>query len=985
MNRLEKSVEAFVSKNEAKRCCKNARESLTLQRNCQSSISLSSQIMTYTTTDFHLSATRLWALAWALLTALPTLALSQRTLHDGWRFRQGNSEIWHPAQVPGNTHLDLMRERIIEDPFFRLNERSVQWVDKEDWMYETHFTPTAEELAATHQTIVFEGLDTYADVYLNHQRLVEADNMHRTWRCDVKGILQAGDNLLEVYFHSPIKRNLPLFDALPYRHNTGPDHSQMGGIFDKTLSPFARTAGFEYGWDWGPRLVTFGIWRPVRLETWSGMRIADVWYIQKDVTAARALLRTVVEVESDSEQPAATIAITADGRPAATKTVDLHTGLNTITLDYTLRRPRLWWTNGLGEPYLTQMNCLVDPRSSLPSNSQESLPRHSQASRFLCRDSITTPLGIRSLRLHNDPDEHGHNLYFELNGAPLYAKGSDMIPNDNFLTRVTDSIYRQVVRDAAAVNMNIIRVWGGGIYEDDAFYRACDEAGILVWQDFMYACQTYEVDSAFLQNIRQEAIDNVRRLRNHACMAVYTGNNEEQDVWFGWGGKKRYFDELGQGERVWKMQHQIFYEVLPEVVRDYAGGTAYRPSCPWAFEDTPSDGVNGDDHYWGVWHGGEPIEAYFDHHVRFESEYGFQSFPEYESVLLYNPDPRDHDIYSEVMMAHQNAGTYANHRIEEYMSRDYRVPTPKDASPEAREQAFKDFLYVGQVLQADAVKMGMEAFRRDRPNCMGSIVWQLNDCWPVASWSSRDYYGRWKALHYVTRKAYDDILVSPRVKDGSVCGNAIATPTEQVAALPGQEDTGVKHFADVVLSNKVLELKLVNDRRTPASGTLKLQAMTLDGRVVFEQQQKVRIPKNDAIDIKTWRVQDILGGEPASNVIFYITFETGDRTYFNIAYPERQKDMAYTPAHITTSIQPAQVEDNTRPGHTAAGYAVTLTTDRFARAVFLKLRGIDHFFSDNYFDLLPGQSRTIHVRTSKPLAQFKQELEITSLADTYQQ
>lgn len=602
-----------------------------------------------------------------LVSSVTSASVSERPLHENWRFRQGNSEIWHPAVVPGNTHLDLMRERIIDDPFFRLNERSVQWVDKEDWMYETHFQPSAEELAATHQTLVFKGLDTYADVYLNHQRILVADNMHREWRCDVRGILKEGDNLLEVFFHSPVKVNVPKFDALPYRHNTGPDHSQMGGLFEKTISPFARTAGFEYGWDWGPRLVTFGIWRPVLLETWSGTRIADVWYIQKDITKARAQLRTVVEVEADEPVEAATFTITADGKPATTKTVTLEKGLNTVTLDYTLKNPRLWWTNGLGKPYLTTMEISI-------------------AAGPVCCDSIATPLGLRSLKLHNDKDQYGHNLYFELNGEPLYAKGSNMIPNDNFLSRVTDSIYRQVVADAAEVNMNIIRVWGGGIYEDDSFYRYCDEMGILVWQDFMFACQTYEVDSVFLANIKEEAIYNVRRLRNHACMAVYTGNNEEQDVWFGWGGKKCYFEELGQAERVWKMQHSIFYEVLPEVLHQYGGGTAYRPSCPWAFEDTPSDGVNGDDHYWGVWHGGDPIEAYFDHHVRFQSEYGFQSFPEYESVLLYNPDPRDHDIYSEVMMAHQNAGTYANHRIEEYMGRDYRVPTPKDDTPAARER-----------------------------------------------------------------------------------------------------------------------------------------------------------------------------------------------------------------------------------------------------------------------------------------------------------
>lgn len=869
-------------------------------------------------------------------------AVTERNIHQGWRFRQGSSELWHPAQVPGCVHLDLMRERIIEDPFYRLNERGVQWVDKEDWMYETRFTPTADELASDAQELVFYGLDTYADVYLNHQRIAETDNMHRTWRCNVRGILREGENLLEVYFHSPVKRNVPKFDALPYRHNTGPDHSQMGGLFDKTISPFARTAGYEYGWDWGPRLVTSGIWRPVVLETWNRAKIADTWYIQKDVTRKRAVMQTQVEVEATEDIAGAIVTVTADGRKVASKTADLKKGTNTVVLDYTVNSPRLWWTNGLGKPELTLFEARVETGGD---------------GRTTLLDTDTEKIGLRSLKLHNDKDEWGHNLYFELNGKPLYVKGSNMVPNDNFLTRCTDSVYHRVVKDAADVNMNIIRVWGGGVYEDDAFYRYCDEMGILVWQDFMFACQTYEVDEAFLATIRQEAIDNVKRLRNHACIAVYAGNNEEQDVWFGWGGKKRYFEEQGCADRVWAMQRSIFYETLPDVVSRYGGGTSYRPSCPWAFDDTPSDGLNGDDHYWGVWHGGDPIEAYFDHHVRFQSEYGFQAFPEYESVLIYNPDPRDHNIYSEVMMAHQNAGTYANHRIEEYMGRDYRVPDD-----------FKTFLYVGQVLQADAVKMGMEAFRRDRPFCMGGIVWQLNDCWPVASWSSRDYYGRWKALHYVTKKAYDDILVSPRVKDE----DAKAQENRQVAALPGQEDTGVKQSADVALSKKVLELKLVNDRRSAANGTIRLQTMTIGGKVVFDEKKSVKLPENCAIDVKTWRVSEILGGEKAEDVIFYITYETGGKTYYNIAYPVRQKEMAYRPASFKRDIRPA-----------GDGYDVTLTTDIFARAVFLKINGIDNFFSDNYFDMLPGTSRTVHVSTTKDLATFSGELEVVSLGDTY--
>lgn len=873
----------------------------------------------------------------ALSALSATATVITRPINEGWRFRQGRSEIWHPAKVPGTVHTDLMANNIIEDPFYRLNERSVQWVDKEDWMYETWFEPTVEELTAVNQQLVFYGLDTYADVYLNSNRLVEADNMHRTWVLPVKGILKEGKNHLEVYFHSPIKRNIPKFDALPYRHNTGPDHSEDGGIFDKTISPFARTAGYEYGWDWGPRLVTFGIWRPVVLRTWNDARIDDVWHRQDNVTKDNASLTSYIDILSDNNVNNVVITITADGKKVATKTQSLKKGNNKVVINYNIKKPHLWWTNGLGTPYLYDFKTTVSINGSNI-------------------DFNDTKVGIRSLKLHNDKDKYGHNLYFELNGQPLFAKGSDMVPNDNFLTRCNDSVYHSVVKAAKDVNMNMIRVWGGGVYEDDSFYKYCDEMGILVWQDFMFACMTYEADSTFLSSVRAEAIDNVKRLRNHACIAVYAGNNECQDVWFGWGGKKKQLDEMGYGDRVGKMQHDLFYKTLPEVVKEYDNTVTYRPSCPWAFENTPSDGVNGDDHYWGVWHGAEPMEAYFDHHVRFESEYGFQSFPEYESVLKYAPDSADHNIYSEAMMLHQKAGTYANHRIEEYMQRDYRVP--KD---------FKTFLYVGQILQGDGVKMGMEAFRRDRPYCMGSLVWQLNDCWPVASWSSRDYYGRWKALHYFTKKAYADILVSPRIMDSK----GEVEEYHAVAALPSSEGLKLKP-AKELKGEQILDIKLVSDRLKNAKGTFRLQTMTIDGNVVFDKKFSLYLPANNAIQVMQIPVKDILGGEKANNVFFYITYETGGKTYYNIAYPARQKDMNYRHANITKTIKP-----------NSDGYDVTLSTDIFARGVFLSIKGIDNFFSDNYFDMLPNTSRTIHVTTNKDQATFTKELEITSLGDTY--
>lgn len=452
--------------------------------------------------------------------------VSSRALSAGWTFRQTRSEFWYPAAVPGCVHTDLMANRIIEDPFFRLNERGVQWVDKEDWFYQTYFDITDEEQNAVNQILVFKGLDTYADVYLNGKPLLNANNMFREWRCDVKGLLKDKQNHLEVYFHSPVKIDVPKWESLPYQYSTGPDQAENGGLFDKRISIWARKAGYHYGWDWGPRLVTSGIWRPVFLEVWNTARIDNVQLIQKNVTAKKAELSTVVEILSDGNIENARVILTADGKEYAVKNIKLKPGINTVCLDYVIPCPRLWWCNGLGEPYLYKFCTTVEIEGQKA-------------------DAKLENIGLRSLKLISEKDKYGKSLYFELNGHKVFMKGANLVPCDNFLPRVTDSIYEKTVADARDVNMNMLRVWGGGIYEDDAFYKYCDKYGILVWQDFMFACSTYPADSAFLENVRQEAVYNVKRLRNHPCIAVWCGNNECQDIWFGWGGKKKMYEEQG--------------------------------------------------------------------------------------------------------------------------------------------------------------------------------------------------------------------------------------------------------------------------------------------------------------------------------------------------------------------------------------------------------------------------------------------------------
>lgn len=831
-------------------------------------------------------------------------AVSRRGINDGWRFRQGRSEIWYPATVPGTVHTDLIANEIIEDPFFRLNERGVQWVDKEDWMYETTLTVSDEEMMAQNQELVFYGLDTYADVYLNGQSLLNADNMHRTWRVDVKGKLKPGDNKFEVYFHSPIKIDLPKCDLYDYGFNTGPDQSQNGGIFDKLVSIFARKAGYHYGWDWGPRLVTSGIWRPIVLETWSGPKINDVQVIQNKVDAAKADLTLVAEVTADKDDDDAKIEFSANGKLIAVKSVVLKKGLNRIETDARVKNPRLWWPNGLGEPYLYDFTTTVTAMSGSDSDSKE--------------------IGLRSIKLHNDKDEYGHNLYFEVNGKPVFMKGADMVPLDNFLPRITREKYEKHVLDAKNVNMNMIRVWGGGVYEDDYFYQLCDRNGILVWQDFMFACSTYPADEKFLASIRNEAIDNVRRLRNHACIALWCGNNECQDVFYGWGNRKKYYEEKGVLPLLESQFKAMYFKTLPEVVKEYGGGVSYRPSSPFAFEDTPSDGINGDDHYWGVWHGRDSIGHYNVKRARFFSEYGFQSFPEFESVKLYAPQQRDWNINSEVMMSHQRAGTYANNLIRDYMDEEFGVP-----------DNFEDFLYVGMILQGDAIKTAMEAHRRDMPYCMGTLVWQHNDCWPVASWAGRDYYGRWKAQQYFTRKAYRDILVSPLVKG----------------------DT--------------LSVHIVSDRRSLVRGRLAVKAMTLDGDILWEKNIKTKAGALESRNVLSADIRPLLGDKKRGQVIFYTEFITGDsEPYTNIAYACRQKYMEYAEPKFDVVVEPSD-----------GGFDVTVGSDVFARGVFLSIDGIDNFFDDNYFDILPGDSRKIYVKTPVSYDEFVKQLKIKSIAN----
>jgi beta-mannosidase len=818
------------------------------------------------------------------------------TLDTGWQFSEVGKDAWHPAIVPGCVHTDLLNNKLIDDPFYRDNEQKLQWIGKTDWEYQTTFNITPEILRRANLDLVFEGLDTYANVFLNDESLLNTDNMFRTWRADCKRLLRPGTNTLRIRFRSPINEVLPLMAKMSYQLPAGNDQGEK-------TSPHTRKAPYQFGWDWGPRFVTSGIWRPVFLEAWDEARVADLHILPKQVTAASARVTAEVEVVAD-KNVSATIIIDnlTDKRIAAKREVNLTAGSNRVALDFVIARPALWWPNGLGAHplYAFRARLLINGKPI---------------------DESTTRTGLRSLELRQQPDASGKSFTFVINGMPVFAKGANWIPADSFPTRISKSKYRQLLESVRDTNMNMLRVWGGGIYERDDFYELCDEMGILVWQDFMFGCSLYPGDQAFLDNVRQEAVDNVKRLRNHPSIVIWVGNNEIESGWFHWGWK----DQLPAS--LWDDYLKIFYGVLPEVCGSLDPSRPYWPSSPSSkLEDDNESQKMGDLHYWQVWHAALPFSEYEKQFPRFMSEYGFQSFPQLETVNTYTV-PADHDIKSPVMMAHQRHPR-GNQLISEYMLREY--PEPKD---------FESFLYVSQVLQAEGIKIGAEHLRRIMPHNMGSLFWQLNDCWPVASWSSIDYTGRWKALQYYASRFYGDILVSPQEENGN------------------------------------LKVFVVSDRLQPVTAQLSLSLLDFEGNKLWSQQEDLEVVPLNSKSYLTLPLSTLLAGkDPTGVVLFAEVLVGGKRASSNEHFFRAFKDLSLPRSQINADVVPER-----------GGFRITLSADKFARAVYLSAPNYAGFFADNYFDLVPGQKVEVEFRTTKAitLSDFRKQLKIRSMADAF--
>jgi beta-mannosidase len=841
-------------------------------------------------------------------------AMLIQPLPGEWAFKAAEEEGWLPAAVPGSVHTDLLANGLIEDPFYRLNERDLQWIDKKNWVYRCRFQLDSATLSKERISLEFQGLDTYADVFLNDQPILLADNFFRRWETDIKPLLRADSNELYILFHSPTQIGLEKLEAHGYGLPAVNDQSENGGMGDKKVSVFVRKPGYHFGWDWGPRLVTSGIWRPILLKAWDEARLTDAYFHQASIRPERALLDARLAVEAERPGPAA-LAIYWRDSLLARQEVELLAGSQQIALPLALDHPQLWWTKELGEPFLYQLSAVLE-RDGQPLS------------------AIERRIGLRTIRVVQEPDAQGTSFYFELNGRPVFAKGANYIPNDVFLDRVDADWYREIIQSAADANMNMLRVWGGGIYEDQLFYDLCDELGILVWQDFMFACSMYPGDGPFVESVKQEAIDNIKRLRNHACIALWCGNNEIDVAWanyketLGWGWKQRY--TMAQRRSIWADYERIFHELLPAMVEAHHPGAFYWPSSPYAGPGTHAthSSTSGDTHYWGVWHSEHPFRDFRKYVSRFVSEYGFQSFPEFRSVQQYTL-PEDHDIESEVMAAHQRSGI-GNLRIRSYMKDWYKLP-PR----------FDHFLYVGQLLQAEAIKMAVEAHLSAKPFCMGTLYWQLNDCWPVASWSGIDYYRRWKAMHYFMKKAF-------------------------------QPETLI--FID---HKAHLDLFAVSGRLAPATGRLTVELLDFEGNMRWFHAQDARLSPDSALQLVRFPLAQFRAyGDPHRSLLRARLYQDDELQHENLYYFSE-------PKHLKLPLRPdirASLE-----AQEDGSYLVILTTDALAKNVFLAFEDTEGFFADNYFDLLPGTEARVRFTPKAPLEEplAAEKLTILHLAMTH--
>jgi beta-mannosidase len=799
------------------------------------------------------------------------------------------------ATVPGGVHTDLLALGKIPDPFVADNEKQVQWIGDTDWEYKTTFKTSPEVLKETKQFLVCDGLDTLAEVSLNGKLLGKADNMYRQWQWDVTGALTE-TNEISIIFRGPVAY-VTERQKVKFLRNVG---ATIPG------SEHLRKAPCQFGWDWGPMLPPIGIWKDIRIEGYGTAKFVDVHVRQyhKDGVISVGVDTKIGGLVQDTLS--LTLTLTAPDGTEQTSRVDWA---DWQSIGVVVDDPKLWWPNGYGEQNLYQLKIMLETETSV-------------------LDSREYQIGLRTIELKREPDEWGESFTFVVNGVPVFAKGADWIPADSFPTRITDAQLEYLIKSAADAHMNMLRVWGGGLYESESFYDLCDRYGLLVWQDFTFACGIYPEDDAFAENVRIEAIENVRRLRHRASLALWCGNNEMEQGWVDWKWNDPQNVEI---QNLKAGYDRMFHHLLPAVVASEDPDTSYWPSSASSgipFSE-PNGMQRGDMHYWDVWHGRKPFTAYRTTYPRFMSEFGFQALPPYKTVQTYAA-PEDQNMTSYIMEHHQRSGS-GNGLMMGQMTDTFRMP-----------KNFESLVYLSMLLQAEGIRYGVEHWRRHRNRVSGTLIWQLNDCWQVASWSSLDYFGRWKALHYAAKRFYAPVLLS-------------------------MEDDGT-HMA----------IHVTSDLTQSWDGLVRWRLEDVAGNVILsEPASGHRFTAKPLADtpVQAFDFADKVDDSNKRKMIFVAELWKDDkRLEISVSYFAPIKHLALTDPKLKVDVS---LKDNT--------LTFDVSAQSLAPFVELALDGTDVVFSDNYFDVPAGQS--VQVTSPLPegwtLAKAKKALQVLSLIDSY--
>lgn len=804
-------------------------------------------------------------------------------LDQNWIMKDRSWDEFIPASVPGDLYTDLLKNGMIEDPYYRDNELEALKFAEQEYEYRTIFSVDENVLERERVLLCFEGIDTLADLYLNGAHLGFVNNMHRIWEFDVKGHVKKGENVLSAIFHSPTRY---IREKYVKRRLDGTSDAMRG-------FPYLRKAHCMFGWDWGPRLPGAGFWRPVSLVAYDVARI-DSTYITQRHEDGKVELDTRVELQSATgecfrfETESSGLLLKAEpvlaGLAVITEVLDpdgtpVATGDGKTPL--CIERPKLWWPAGFGEqPLYTVKVVLLNGNVVL--------------------DVWERRIGLRTMTVATEKDAYGEKFAHKVNGVEIFAMGGDYIPEDNLIARTSRERTRRLLEDAKAANFNCIRVWGGGYYPEDWFYDACDELGLIVWQDFMFACAVYDLSEEFEENIIAEIKDNVKRLRHHASLGLWCGNNEmelfvKQGEWV--NSPKEQSDYV-------KMYEYIF----PKLLKEYDPETFYWPASPSSGGcfDEPNDENRGDVHYWDVWHGNKPITEYRKFRFRYLSEFGFQAFPSVKTIETFTL-PEDRNIYSYVMEKHQRNAA-ANGKISSYMAQTYLYPT-----------SFDRIVYASQLLQAQAIRYGVEHFRRWRGRCMGAVIWQLNDCWPVASWSSVDYYGRWKALHYYAKRFFAPVLLS----------------CEEEGILTQDTNPNAEPYEVI----KSVRFNVSNETMQERDVTVEWQLRDMFGEEKLHKETKLHVPALSAVWLDKVSLPQ---AELYSDHVFYTLKENGEVIGEGSVIFWQPKYYRFADPQLTVRVE---------------GDELVVTAAAYAKDVELLNENEDWVLSDNYFDMEPGVRR----------------------------